>query len=170
MEFQESVLSKFDLKGQVAIVTGGAGLLGRQFCKTLAQVGASVICADVDYQAAKSFSEELSLLDLTIQPFHVDVTKPEENHAMVDFSNSMFHRLDILVTSAALDPKFDDEHADQFDPPFVEYPLSLWQRALEINLTGVFLSAQACIPLMLKNQYGVLVLISSIYGMVAPDQ
>jgi NAD(P)-dependent dehydrogenase (short-subunit alcohol dehydrogenase family) len=170
MEFQESVLSKFDLKGQVGIVTGGAGLLGRQFCRTLAQAGASVIWADVDFQAAKSFSEEISSHGLSIQPFHVDVTKPDENHAMADFAISMFHRLDILVTSAALDPKFDDMHADQFDPPFVEYPLSLWQRALEINLTGAFLSTQACIPLMLKNKYGVLVLISSIYGIVAPDQ
>ncbi len=170
MPKQSQILSKFDLHGQTAVVTGGAGLLGKQFCRTLAQAGANVICADTNLPAGQALAHDLEEEGLTVKEFQVDVTNSQSNHAMADFAVSTFGKLDILVTCAALDPKFDKEHADQFTPGFVDFPLELWQRALAINLTGTFLSAQACIPPMLKNKYGVLILISSIYGLVGPDQ
>lgn len=107
---------------------------------------------------------------LSANAFKVDVTNPSSNQEMAAYAYSLFNRLDILIICATLDPKFDNEHADQFIHGFVDFPLELWQRALEINITGTYLSTQSCIPYMLKNQYGVLVLISSIYGLVGPDQ
>ena len=170
MMHNSNIFSKFDLHGQTAVVTGGAGLLGRQFCCTLAQAGANLVCADVNFPAAQTFTDDLSKESLSVNAFQVDVANPRSNQEMATFAASKFNRLDILVTCAALDPKFDKEHADQFAHGFVDFPLELWQCALEINLTGTFLSAQSCIPQMLKNKYGVLVLISSIYGLVGPDQ
>jgi NAD(P)-dependent dehydrogenase (short-subunit alcohol dehydrogenase family) len=170
MESEKSVLQKFDLHGQVAVVTGGAGLLGRQFCRTLAQAGAKVICADADIRSAKAFVDEQFQKGLEIYPFQVDVTQVDENRKMAADTVSRFNRLDILVTCAAVDPKVESDHAEQWDHSFEEYPISLWQHALDVNLSGSFLSAQACIPKMLQNQYGVVVMVSSMYGLAAPDQ
>jgi 2-deoxy-D-gluconate 3-dehydrogenase len=74
------------------------------------------------------------------------------------------------VNNAALDPKFDAEHAGQHSNAFEEYPLELWNRGLAVNLTGMFLCAQAVAPAMLAQKKGVIVNVSSIYGLVAPDQ
>jgi NAD(P)-dependent dehydrogenase (short-subunit alcohol dehydrogenase family) len=164
------IFSKFELHGQTAIITGGAGLLGRQFCRTLAQAGANVVCADSDLQSAQTLARELTKEGYSVHAFQVDVTNARSNDELAAFAVSQFGKLDVLVTCAALDPKYDREHADQFSHDFVDFPLDVWQRALEINLTGTFLSAQSCIPHMQKNKYGVLVLISSIYGLVGPDQ
>lgn len=166
----KTILEKFDLSGQVAVVTGGAGLLGSQFCQTLAMAGARVVCADADLKSAEKLADLLSSRGLGVLPFQVDVTTPIKNKEMVDYAISHFNRLDILVTCAAVDPKFDSVSQSQFDYRFEEYPLAMWQQTLDINLTGAFLSAQAAIPAMVKTGYGVVIMISSIYGMVAPDQ
>lgn len=164
------LLEKFDLNEQVAIITGGAGLLGSQFCQTLARAGARVVCADANLHSAETLADRLTAQGLVVWPFQVDVTSPDRNKEMVAFALSHFSRVDILITCAAVDPKFDSISQAQFDYRFEEYPLSLWQKTLDVNLTGAFLSAQAAIPAMMKTGYGVVVMISSIYGMVAPDQ
>lgn len=170
MQINIDLMKKFNLIDQVAVVTGGAGFLGRQFCKTLAQAGAKVICADVKLDSAKEWLKELDSQDLKITSFQMDVTKPKENQALSLFVEREFKKLDILVTCAAVDPKFDNSYTPQFDYSFEKYPLEFWQTTLNVNLTGAFLSAQAAIPLMLKNSYGVVIMISSMYGLVAPDQ
>lgn len=166
----KNILEKFDLSEQVAVVTGGAGLLGSQFCQTLAEAGAWVVCADADLNLAEGLAGRLTSQGMVVLPYQVDVTSQDENKGMADFALSHFNRLDILVTCAAIDPKIDSASPAQFDYRFEDYPLSLWQRTLDVNLTGAFLSAQAAIPAMLKTGSGVVVMISSIYGMVAPDQ
>lgn len=170
MQFENNVLKKYDLTGQVAVVTGGAGLLGRQFCRTLSQAGAMVVCADIDILSANAYIEELAAVGLKAESSRLNVTKVEENQALVKNVESKFGRLDILVTCAAIDPKFDPAHVQQLNYAFEDYPLTFWQKTLDVNLTGAFLSAQAAIPVMLKNKYGVIVMISSMYALTAPDQ
>lgn len=166
----KNILEKFDLSEQVAVVTGGVGLLGNQFCQTLARAGARVVCADADLKSAEELANRLNSQGLAVIPYQVDVTSQDKNKGMADFALSHFNRLDILVTCAAVDPKFNSTSQTQFDYQFEDYPLSLWQKTLDVNLTGAFLSAQAAIPAMLKRGHGVVIMISSIYGMVAPDQ
>jgi 2-deoxy-D-gluconate 3-dehydrogenase len=81
-----------------------------------------------------------------------------------------FGSLDILVNSAALDPKFDPSHGKEYVQAFEDYPLSDWKQALDVNLTGVFLCCQAAARAMLKQEKGVIINICSIYGLVGPDQ
>lgn len=165
-----NVMDKFNLSGKVAIVTGGAGLLGSEFCRTLAQAGARVIVADSDRDNADLVAEDISAANLEAHPDQVDVTDQNSVQALVSRVIEKFRRIDILVCSAALDPKFGPGHADIFGNSFEEYPLSLWQQSLEVNLTGIFLSAQACGKIMLEQNRGVMILISSTYGLVGPDQ
>ena len=109
----ENIFDKFRLDGQVALVTGGAGLLGKQFCKTLAQAGAAVVVADLNEAAACQIAQDLCDIGGKAIGVGVDVTRPDSVKGLVDAAVKGFGRLDILVCSAALDPKFDSSHAGQ---------------------------------------------------------
>jgi NAD(P)-dependent dehydrogenase (short-subunit alcohol dehydrogenase family) len=169
-----SLPALFDLNGRVAVVTGGAGLLGSEFCKTLVEAGARVAIADLEVLAAERLAAELNKDGQTgvrAQALGTDVTDPASVQAMVEAALQAFGRLDILVNSAALDPKFDPEHsAGPQSSAFEEYPLTAWRQALEVNLTGAFLCCQAAVRPMLAQGRGVIVNLCSIYGLAAPDQ
>ena len=169
MKIQE----KFDLKDRVAIVTGGAGLLGAEFCKTLAEAGASVAVVDLNIDAAKKVADVLSKDGYNVKGFGVDITQPDSVKGFVASLLSDFGRLDILVNSAALDPKFDPDAASKGIAPgnFEDYPLEQWNAALNVNLTGMFLITQACVkPMIEHGKKGSIINICSTYGLNGPDQ
>ena len=166
-----NILEKFDLTGKVAVVTGGVGLLGKGFSRTLAQAGAKVVVADLDQSKADVYAETLQGEGLTAMGVAVDVTAPESVQGMVDKTLETYGRLDVLVCSAAMDPKFDtDNQSSQHGNAFESYPLKAWQDALDVNLTGMFLSTQAASKPMLEQGSGAMILICSTYGLVGPDQ
>jgi NAD(P)-dependent dehydrogenase (short-subunit alcohol dehydrogenase family) len=165
----------FDLTGRTAIVTGGAGLLGTQFCKTLAQAGAHVIIADLNQAAAEEIKSSFLQDGYRASAVAVDVTDPQSVSAMVSSAVALTGRLDIMVNSAALDPKFDPQHeegetARPDSGAFETFPLEAWKSALDVNLTGVFLCCQAAVQPMLAQEKGVMINIASMYGLVGPDQ
>ena len=161
----------FDLTGRSAVVTGGAGLLGKQFCQTLADAGAWVCVVDIDAEAAKAVARSINRRSGRAIALATDITQPQSVAAMLERTLEAFGRLDILVNSAALDPKFDTESiADQGQNAFETFPLEGWQQALDVNLTGMFLCSQAAVRPMLQQGKGVIVNLCSIYGLVGPDQ
>ena len=164
------ILAKFSLKGRVALVTGGAGLLGKEFCLTLAQAGAEVYVADLDEQAAKAVASEIT--GQTHQPYgiYLDVTNPDSVSIVIDKIIQQSGQLDILVNSAAMDPKFDPENIGTANNAFEDYPLDSWQAALNVNLTGPFLVSQAAAKEMVKKKRGSIINICSTYGLGGPDQ
>jgi 2-deoxy-D-gluconate 3-dehydrogenase len=89
---------------------------------------------------------------------------------MVDIALQSFGRLDVLVCSAALDPKFDPQHSGGHGSNFEDYPLEAWEQALAVNLTGLFLCAQAAVKPMVAQNHGSIINICSTYGLVGPDQ
>jgi NAD(P)-dependent dehydrogenase (short-subunit alcohol dehydrogenase family) len=89
---------------------------------------------------------------------------------MVGTVVSQFGRLDILVNSAALDPKFDPQHQGGHSQSFEGFSLDAWNQALSVNLTGAFLCCQAAAQPMLEQEHGVFINICSTYGLVGPDQ
>lgn len=160
----------FDLTNRAAIVTGGAGLLGEQFCRMLAGAGAQVVVADSDGEKAQSVAAAIDELGGKGLVVEVDVSKPDSVKGMMDATLDSFGQLDILVNSAAIDPKFDPEHAGQHANAFEGYPLNAWNEALAVNLTGPMLCAQAAAEPMLAQGRGVIINVCSIYGLVGPDQ
>ncbi len=159
----------FDLSDRTALVTGGAGLLGAEFCRTLAQAGARVVIADIDADRAASLAGTLSQDGHQAISLPTDVADSQSVGQMVDAALSQFGSLDILVNSAVLDPKFDPQHGGHTNS-FEDYPLEAWEQALRVNLTGMFLCCQAAARPMLDQGRGVMVNLSSIYGLTAPDQ
>ncbi|HLZ26931.1 MAG TPA: SDR family oxidoreductase [Chloroflexota bacterium] len=168
----EEVADLFRLDGRVALVTGGAGLLGRRYCEALLQAGARVVIGDLDGPRAAALAQELSESNAmgTLQ----DVADEQSVNNTVDKAVERFGRLDILVNNAALTVRGGSERlspADYF-APFEDYKREVWDQALAVNLTGMLLCAQAAGRQMLRQDPpgGVIVNISSTYGVVAPDQ
>ncbi|HSJ85721.1 MAG TPA: SDR family oxidoreductase [Anaerolineales bacterium] len=168
-----TIQEKFDLTGRVAVVTGGVGLLGGEFCRTLAEAGAAVVVVDLNESASQSASDSLTKNGYKALAVTSDITQPESVNALVEKTLSTFGRLDILVNSAALDPKFDPDAVNKGITPgaFEDYPLDLWSSALNVNLTGTFLMTQACVkPMIEQGKRGSIINICSTYGLNGPDQ
>ena len=168
-----SIQAKFDLSDRVAVVTGGAGLLGVEFCRTLAEAGAAVVVADLNLEAAGKTAGSLKHAGFQATAFGLDVRSVESTHNLVVETLDSFGRLDILVNSAALDPKFDIAAMDRGITPgaFEDYPLEQWRAALDVNLTGMFLVTQACVkPMLDRGKRGSIINICSTYGLNGPDQ
>jgi 2-deoxy-D-gluconate 3-dehydrogenase len=166
-----------DLSGRSVIITGGAGLLGREYSRSLAGAGARVVVADLNGTGAEAVAADLRGENAEAVGVAVDVTDEASVARLVEAALSAFGRVDGLVNNAALDPKFDRDR-EQPSPlmalaravAFENYPLELWNRALAVNLTGMFLCARAVAPSMLAQGRGVIVNVSSTYGLVGPDQ
>ena len=163
--------SAFDLSGRVAIVTGGAGFLGKEFGRVLASAGAHVVVADIEKKRAEECAKRISAsTDVEALAVQTDVASRESVQEMVAMAKDVFGCVDILVNSAALDPKFDPKEAGKHTQNFEGYPLEAWQKSLAVDVTGAFLCVQAVAPIMRERDRGVIVNISSIYGLVGPDQ
>ena len=168
-----TIQQKFDLTGRVAIVTGGAGLLGSEFCRTLAEAGASVAVLDLNASSSKATADTLAKSGYQALGVSADITKPDSVITAVEKVLSTFGQLDILVNSAALDPKFDGDAVKKGMAPgsFEDYPLDQWNAALNVNLTGMFLMTQACVkPMIAQGKKGSIINICSTYGLNGPDQ
>jgi 2-deoxy-D-gluconate 3-dehydrogenase len=168
-----TIQQKFDLTGRVAIVTGGAGLLGAEFCRTLAEAGAAVAVVDLNAASSAGTADALTKSGFHAEAFATDITNPDAVRALVENVLAAFGRLDILVNSAALDPKFDPDAVKKGMAPgaFEDYPLADWNAALNVNLTGTFLMTQACVkPMLAQGKKGSIINICSTYGLNGPDQ
>ncbi len=169
MKIQE----KFDLTGRVAAVTGGVGLLGAEFSRTLAEAGAAVAVIDLNEAASQAVADTLTKGGYKALALPTDITHPESVREAVEKILSELGRLDVLVNSAALDPKFDPDAVNKGITPgaFEDYPLDLWNSALNVNLTGMFLMTQACVkPMLDQGRKGSIINICSTYGLNGPDQ
>lgn len=160
----------FDLSGRVALLTGGAGLLGRQYTRTLLGAGAKVVVADIRGDEARREADDAAkACGGEAMGVTVDVACPDSVTAMTEATLARWGKLDILINNAAIDPKAD-RTANKLANRFEDFPLELWQRSLDVNLTGVFLCSQTVGRVMLVQGNGVMINIASTYGIVAPDQ
>lgn len=157
----------FSLKGKVALVTGGAGILGRHFCRALAVQGADVVIADLDGQAATSLAEVLeNEHGVRACGIACDVASPDSVSSMIAESVERMGGIHILHNNAAT--KSRDREA--FFAPFEEFSLETWREVMGVNLDGMFLVAQAVGKQMIAQaEGGSVIQTASIYGVVAPD-
>jgi NAD(P)-dependent dehydrogenase (short-subunit alcohol dehydrogenase family) len=164
------VTELFDLSGRVAIVTGGAGLLGQQHAAAIAEAGGHVVIADLSAaEAEKAAAEVARSCGVEALGVRADITQKADVEAMVAAAKSRFGRIDILINNAALTVKGGSQRAAEYFAPFEEYPLDLWEEALRVNLTGAFLCCQAVGKIMVTQRSGVVLNIASDVGNISPD-
>lgn len=157
----------FDVKGKVAVITGGMGQLGRQYSKALLENGARVAIFDINTKDKNAYF--ISQKDNPALKFYkTDITKKKEIKESLVKTVKELGNPSILINNAALDAPpgaSSDENG-----PFEIYPQDSWDRAMAVNLKGIFLVCQVVGGFMAKNGGGSIINISSIYGNVSPDQ
>jgi NAD(P)-dependent dehydrogenase (short-subunit alcohol dehydrogenase family) len=149
-------LEIFELKGKIAMVTGGTRGLGEVSARTLAGAGADIAVCGRSAEDLKRVTDEIRKLGRTAEGFSIDVTSKKSVSQAVDRILETFGRIDILVNNAGVN----------YRVPVLEFPEDEWDRVINTNLKGYFLVAQAVVPQMLQNGYGKVINMSSILGTV----
>jgi len=155
---------QFDLTGKVAVIAGAANILGPEFVDALAQFGANIAVMDVNEERVKEVAEQVkNARGVETAAYTVDVTDQVEVEHAVENVLENFGKIDILVSAAAT-------KTENYFAKFPGYPLDDWNRVIEVNLGGSFIMAQAVVPHFIEAGKGSIINISSIYGVVGPDQ
>ena len=173
MELSRSsrVQSLFDLSGRVAIVTGGAGMLGYHHGTILAAAGANVILLDLARTSPWIRAEQLQVAHGTeCLGLAADITSEESLLKVRDAILDKFGRIDILINNAANNPKVEADPQGKQWSRLENFPLDVWNADIAVGLTGAFLCSRIFGTEMAKRARGVIVNVSSDLGVIAPDQ
>lgn len=159
----------FSLAGRVAVVTGGAGLLGVRHAEALAAAGAVPVLADIRGSDAEACAADVArAFGVPSAGFACDITRADSVRALLDAILARFGRVDILVNNAANNPKVESPGKDF--SRLERFPMAQWDADLAVGLTGAFLCAQIVGSELARRRRGAIVNISSEYGIIAPDQ
>jgi NAD(P)-dependent dehydrogenase (short-subunit alcohol dehydrogenase family) len=160
-------MTLFDLRDRIVAVTGGLGQLGRQFSRALVEQGARVAVLDLPAQCALAQNSGLADGDrITLVP--TDVTDRASLASALAVIERRWGAPFGLINNAALDVPPDA--APQETGPLEDYPLEAWRRTFDVNVTGTFLALQVFGARMAQAGQGSIANISSVYGLVSPDQ
>ena len=160
-------MNLFSLEGKTAIVTGACGLLGVKHCEAMAEAGANVVVADVNEEMAIALTNKLGKGHIGIA---TDVTKEASLQELRDKVIAKYGRIDVLVNNAAINDMFENPQLALEKSKFENYPLGIWQKSMDVNVTGVFLCSQVLGSVMANTGGGSIINIASTYGVTAPDQ
>ena len=146
----------FDLTGRVAVVTGASSGLGVQFAKALAKQGADVVLMARRVEKLKEVAKEIEALGRKCLPLGCDVTDTAQIQACVAETLKAFGKVDILVNSAGVaEGGAAENHTDE-----------QWNKVVDLNLTALFKVAREFGQPMIKQKYGRIINVASMYGLV----
>jgi NAD(P)-dependent dehydrogenase (short-subunit alcohol dehydrogenase family) len=160
----------FDLTGNVAVITGGAGLLGTKHAEAIAMAGGTPVLVDIDAEAAERAAERLAgSFDVPAFACSADITQPEAVRGLLQAVLDRTGRVDILINNAARNPQV--ESTSDVDWSRLEcFSVEMWDKDLAVGLTGAFLCSQVLGTEMARRGRGVIVNIASDLALIAPDQ
>ena len=170
----KSVREAFDLTGRVAIITGGAGLLGAKHAEAIAEMGGIPVLLDLDGEKAGAHAKEIAAtFEVQALGMTTDITQPKAIADALSKTLETFKRVDILINNAANNPKAEEtglSSAHWSRLRLENFPLDAWQQDLAVGLTGAFLCSQIIGSEMARRGKGVILNIASDLAVIAPDQ
>ena len=146
----------FNLKGRVAVISGSSSGLGKQMSYAFAKQGASLVLLARRIEKLEELKIELEKLDVKVLPIKCDVTSTEDINKAASLAEKVFGKVDILVNCAGASK--DKGALDMTDEE--------WQFTLDTDLTSVFKMTRAFASIMKQNNYGRIINIASMYGLV----
>lgn len=157
----------FSIEDKIAIITGGMGQLGIQFTKTLLENKAKVAVFDIDIKKRNNFFKS-QIKNPRLKLYNVDVANKKSISQSLGKVTKNLGKPSILINNAALDstPKASVNE----NGPFETYEQNTLKKIIDVNLAGVIFMCQIVGGYMAKNNGGSIINISSIYGIVSPDQ
>jgi NAD(P)-dependent dehydrogenase (short-subunit alcohol dehydrogenase family) len=147
----------FSLKKKVAVVTGSRRGIGRGIAEKLAEAGADVVISDIELKDCEAVCREIEgKFKVRTLAIKCDVSKKSDADSLIQKTIKKFGKIDILVNNAGI----------FFQKPFLEYTEKDWDRIIDINLKSIYLCSQAAAKEMTKRNYGKIINISSIAGVI----
>jgi len=166
-----NVKNKFDLRNKIAIITGGAGLIGGQHVEVIAEYGGIPVILDIDEERSKKKAAEIiKKYSIDCISFKCDVTNKDNIENIREKLIHKYGKIDILINNAAIDPKITNEPGTSPLSRFEKYSEISWDEELAVGLKGAFLCSQVFVTDMVNRGKGVILNISSDLGIIAPDQ
>lgn len=153
----------FSLAGKNVVITGGTGILGSFYCRSLAKAGARVFISDIDEQRCLELAEKLNEeYALSAVSSVVDLS---DEQSVIEWARKILRNgpVDVLINNAAT-------KSQNFFAPLEEFPLTDWNMVMNVNVTGMFLVIREIGSAMAQRGKGSIINVSSIYGVVGPDQ
>lgn len=147
-------MNLFDLKGRVAVVTGGNGGIGLGMARGMASIGASIVVAGRNADKAEDAVRQLQEMGADATFIPVDVSDDASCTDLIAKSAAHFGRLDILINNAGINNRKQPD----------EYSMAEWREVLDINLNSAFACSQAAHPEMKKAGGGKIINIGSMYS------
>lgn len=160
-------MNSFSLGNKVAVVTGALGLIGKHHCYALAESGANVVVCDLSGEMCRAFARTLPTDSMG---FPMDVTDSSSIQIVMEEILEKYGHVDVLVNNAAINDMFETPALAAEKSKFENYPLEMWQKSIDVNMTGIFLCSQIIGTRMANQGKGSIINVSSTYGIVAPDQ
>ncbi|MFS0576440.1 SDR family oxidoreductase [Sporosarcina sp. 179-K 3D1 HS] len=148
------ILELFNLSEKVAIVTGGGRGLGARIAEAYAEAGANVVVCSRDFPACQEMSEKLKTYGVESLAFECDVTNKEQVENVVNNTFGRFGRIDILVNNSGA----------TWAAPIEDMSYDAWKKVMDVNITGTFLMSQAVGKVMIEQNSGKIINITSIAG------
>ena len=148
---------RFDLEGQIALVTGAARGLGNAIALALAHAGADIVLGLRDVTTGSELVQQIEAMGRRVLPLQMDITHLDQIQNAVDQAVAHFGRIDILVNNAGLGPSNLAEDVSEAD----------FDLTLNVNLKGTFFVSQAVGKVMIRQNYGRIINLSSQAGFVA---
>ncbi len=152
-----SLLDRFSLAGQVGIVTGGGQGLGKVFCRAFAEVGASVVVAEINARTGPVTADEIRAQGRRALYVQCDVRDRASVQAMVERTLAEFGRIDFLMNNAGITKWGEAEKVSEAD----------WREVIDVNLNGLFTCCQAVAAPMIEQGRGAIVNVASMSGLIA---
>ncbi|NHN30511.1 SDR family oxidoreductase [Paenibacillus agricola] len=152
-----SIKDKFNLQQYTTIITGGAVGLGKAMAGALAEMGSNLVIADMNKANAESTAEELrTQYGIRVHVVEADVCSPEDVLRVQEETIREFGRIDVLINNAGIVRNAKAEDMSYKD----------WSDVLNVNLNGVFLMSQCIGRVMIQQQKGSIINISSMSGLI----
>lgn len=160
------------IENKVVMLTGAFGLIGKSLSGALLAQGAKLVLLDKDDSQKKLVEEELAMRhgNADFRTCIADICDPDAIVSCFAEAVGAFGKVDVLINNAAIDAKFDKSHHTEADLlRFEDFPLSLLERSMDVNIKGLFLMTQAACRQMLVQGYGHVINVASVYSLVAPN-
>ena len=148
----------FDFSGQVAVVTGGTGVLLRPSVRALGKLGAQIALLDLTLERAQAAADELSAQGIAVEPYEVDVTRPESIEAAAEAVLERFGRVDILLNGAGGNRP---QATTSPELPFFDLPDAAVRQVFELNFMSALHACQAFGRPMAQRGQGIILNVAS---------
>lgn len=171
--YESHTLDRFKISDRVIVITGGAGLLGKEHAESVIEGGGIAILFDIKSEVidqALSYLKEKYGDHVAADGYVVDITNEDSIRKAVRQLKEKYGHIDGLINNAANNPKVEKNSSNMTSIQFENFPIDIWMKDIAVGLTGSFLCSKVIGSIMAEQGNGIILNISSDLGIIAPDQ